>query len=174
MFRADLAVDRQAEDPWQTKGGWQVKAGACRRQVLDRTCELLPGRSELNDPAPVRGYARILPAFVQGLWICHLGCLLCRSGLAHLGRKRPRQHVSARAFARVTDKSITLHIADDRMRRDRNVNHFGPALRAHGSVVFWIRSRHRLPHLKSRPERAGVQFERCLLKNRSRSLRIHS
>jgi len=37
MFGTDLAVDRQAEDAWQPKGGWQVKAGACRGQILDRT-----------------------------------------------------------------------------------------------------------------------------------------
>ena len=98
----------------------------------------MPGRTELDDPAPMGGYARVFPAFVQGLWICHLRCLLCGSALAHLGRKRAWQHVSARTFARVTDKSIALHVADDRMRRDRNMNHFGSALRAQGDVVFWI------------------------------------
>ena len=82
------------------------------------------------------GYARVLSAFVQSLWIDHLGCLLCGSALAHLGRKRTWQHVSARTFARVTDKSIALHVAGDRMRRDRNVDHFGSALRAHCGVVF--------------------------------------
>lgn len=113
-----------------------MKTSAGGRQVLHGARELLPGRTELDDPAPMGGYPRILPAFVQGLWVCHLRCLLGGGALAHLRRKRARQHVSARAFARVTDKSITLHVADDRMRRDRNMNHFGPALRAHGGVVF--------------------------------------
>jgi len=120
----------------------------------------LPGRAELNDPAPVGGYARVLPALILGLWICHLRCLLCRGALAHLGRKRAWQHVSARTFARVTDKSIAVHVVDDRMRRDRNMDHFGPALRAHGGIVFWVRSRHRLPRLNACPKRAGVHFER--------------
>ena len=159
MFWANFVVDCQPEDPWQPKGTWNVKAGAGGGQVLHGTRELLSSRAKLDDPAPMGGCARVLSAFVQRVRICHLRCLLCDSALAYLGRKRARQHVSARAFARVTDKSIALHIADDRMRRDCNVNHFGPALRAHGGVVFRVRSRHRLSRLKACRKRAGVHFE---------------
>ena len=119
---AQRCLEREDQRPWWSGPPRYMRA--------------LARRTELDDPAPMGGYARVLPAFVQGLWICHLRCLLCDSALAHLGRKRARQHVSARALARVTDKRIALHVADDRMRRDRNVDHFGPALRTHGGVIF--------------------------------------
>jgi hypothetical protein len=82
------------------------------------------------------GYPRVLPAFVQGVRVRHLRCPLLGRALARLGRECAWQHVGARALARVADKSIALHVADDGMRRDRNVDHFGPALRAYGDIVF--------------------------------------
>ena len=160
MFGTNLAVDRELEDPRQPEGTCNVETRAGRGQVLNGTCKLLPGRAELDHLAPVGRYARVLPALVQCLWICHL-CPLCGSAIACLARKRARQHISARTFARVTDKRVALHVADDRMRRDRNMDHFSPALRTEGGVVFWIQSRHRLSRLKTCPEKAGVYSERC-------------
>ena len=161
MFGADLVVDRQAKDARQPEGARNVKTGAGGGQILDAAGELLSGGTKFDDPAPMGGYARILPAFVQGLLVCHLRRSLRRDTLVRLGRERTREHVSARALARVTDKSIALHIAHDRMRRDRNVDHFGPALRTHGGVVFWIQPRHRWSRLKTCPRPAAVQVERC-------------
>ena len=59
MFRADLAVDCQTEDSWQSKGTWNAKTSARGGQVLHGTRELLPGRTELDDSAAMGGYARI-------------------------------------------------------------------------------------------------------------------
>lgn len=130
-----------------------MKTRACCGQILNGTRELLPCRAELDHPTPVGGYARVLPALVQHSWIRRLGCLLCGSALVHLGRKRTRQHICARPFARVTNKRIAMHVADDRMRRDRNMDHFGPALRTYCGVVFWVQSRHRLSRLETCPKR---------------------
>ena len=69
-------------------------------------------------------------------WQPRLGSSLCSLALVHFGNERSGQHIGARPLARVAYKSVALHVAHDRMGRDRDMNHFGPALRAHRGILF--------------------------------------
>ena len=64
-------------------------------------------------------------------WLLSLSSLrrpICDAALLHVLVRRSRQHVGSRLLARVTEKGIALHGANNRMQRDGDVYHLGPAL----------------------------------------------
>ena len=62
MFRFYFTFNGQSKDLGQSKGGSDTEACADYRQVINAAWEFLPGRTEFDDSAPMRGDAGVVSA----------------------------------------------------------------------------------------------------------------